>query len=609
MHNFAVERFRRPGVLGKFAFGFAALLLCALALGAYAMIRLHDVERSAQAIRGHWLQTTRALGDIAFLAQRFRVIEAAVVLAPPEGKAAEAKTLNAIRAEIEDALERQAKLVQSTEEQTALAKFRSRWAAYLDLDDRFLKAAALPGDAAAALYRAAMREAIHDLQDALKQAIQYNLAQADLAASASAAEGETARRDILLGLAIALALSLLVGRHLHGAIVRPIGWLTAAMTQLAEGAADVDIPCLARADEIGAMARAAAVFKDASSERRRQLELEADVQRAAAGAARDTATAERERTARAQAQAMRALGAGLRALAEGDLSCSLDADFPREFAGLRDDYEEARERLAETLRAVIDSAAALAHECRDLSVGADDLSARTEQQAASLEQSSAALQQIAATVKDASASATQARAVVVAADGEAKRGAGVVGEAVAAMDGLARSSDEIREITGLIDEIAFQTNLLALNAGVEAARAGEAGRGFAVVATEVRALAQRSAGAAKRISDLIASSGRQVVAGVARVGATGEALSRIAVEISRLNAIVDAVASGAVDQSRGLNEISGAVQEMDRATQGNAAMAQTTNVATRRVSEEIETLDGLVRQFRIAKKTPQRSAA
>jgi methyl-accepting chemotaxis protein len=252
------------------------------------------------------------------------------------------------------------------------------------------------------------------------------------------------------------------------------------------------------------------------------------------------------------------------------------------------------------MRAVASSSALLADEIGELSGGAHELSTRAEQQAASLEESAAALHQITATVKASKDGVTRARTVVAAADNEAKRGAQVIDQAVAAMNGLSQSAREIREITGLIDEIAFQTNLLALNAGVEAARAGGAGRGFAVVATEVRALAQRSADMAKRISDLISNSDRQVQAGVAKVDATGEALGRIAGEVGRLNEIVDSIAQGAADQARGLDEISAAMRELEQTTQSNAGMAGRTSAATQRVSQEIGSLDGRMRQFRFA---------
>jgi methyl-accepting chemotaxis protein len=445
-----------------------------------------------------------------------------------------------------------------------------------------------------------MRESIHVFQDALKKAVKYNVSAADASAKASDEQSASARRDVVIGSLVMGLLCVAVAFYMQRAIVLPVRALTGVMARLAGGETRIEIPGVARSDEIGEMARASAVFQNAAVERRVELEREVAKARAAAIAERGVASAERERAAHAQAKAMQAIAEALRALASGDLQQGIASDFPNEFKGLRDSFEEARDKLNATMRAVASSSALLADEIGELSGGAHELSTRAEQQAASLEESAAALHQITATVKASKDGVTRARTVVAAADNEAKRGAQVIDQAVAAMNGLSQSAREIREITGLIDEIAFQTNLLALNAGVEAARVGGAGRGFAVVATEVRALAQRSADMAKRISDLISNSDRQVQAGVAKVDATGEALGRIAGEVGRLNEIVDSIAQGAADQARGLDEISAAMRELEQTTQSNAGMAGRTSAATQRVSQEIGSLDGRMRQFRFA---------
>jgi methyl-accepting chemotaxis protein len=166
------------------------------------------------------------------------------------------------------------------------------------------------------------------------------------------------------------------------------------------------------------------------------------------------------------------------------------------------------------------------------------------------------------------------------------------------MDAIASSSGHITQIIGVIDEIAFQTNLLALNAGVEAARAGDAGRGFAVVAAEVRALAQRSAGAAKEIKTLIATSSEHVKTGVDLVGETGDALSRIAEQVSRINDAVSGIAASAQEQATGLREVNTAVNQMDQVTQQNAAMVEQSTAASHALTREAEELSRLVGQFK-----------
>jgi methyl-accepting chemotaxis protein len=173
-----------------------------------------------------------------------------------------------------------------------------------------------------------------------------------------------------------------------------------------------------------------------------------------------------------------------------------------------------------------------------------------------------------------------------------------VRKTVTAMSDIETSSRQIGNIIGVIDEIAFQTNLLALNAGVEAARAGEAGRGFAVVATEVRALAQRSADAAKEIKALISASGQQVESGVKLVGETGRALDRIVAQVVKVNELVSDIAASAQEQSTGLAQVNTAVNQMDQVTQQNAAMVEQSTAASHSLAGEAEELARLVGRFR-----------
>jgi methyl-accepting chemotaxis protein len=184
--------------------------------------------------------------------------------------------------------------------------------------------------------------------------------------------------------------------------------------------------------------------------------------------------------------------------------------------------------------------------------------------------------------------------------GDAEDGARIVRDAVGAMSGIKRASDEISEIISVIDGIAFQTNLLALNAGVEAARAGDAGKGFAVVASEVRALAQRSADAASDVKNRIHASGAQVERGVDLVGRTGEALERIVGRITEISGLVATIAKGADEQASGLQQVNIAVGEMDAVTQQNAAMVEQSTAAARSLAEQAEALTDHVARFRLA---------
>jgi methyl-accepting chemotaxis protein len=295
-----------------------------------------------------------------------------------------------------------------------------------------------------------------------------------------------------------------------------------------------------------------------------------------------------------------ALGEALDRLAQGDLVGRLAVEVTPEFQKLKDDFNNAVGILEQTMTRVAGVTEGIRSGSDEIGVAADDLSRRTEQQAASLEETAAALDEITSTVRRSAAGAKQASEVVAGAKTEAERSGVVVNQAVAAMGEIEASSREIGNIIGVIDEIAFQTNLLALNAGVEAARAGEAGRGFAVVAQEVRALAQRSADAAKEIKTLIGASTKQVEAGVGLVGQTGEALRGIVGKVAEIDGLIVQISASAQEQATGLHEVNTAVNQMDQVTQQNAAMVEETTAATHSLKGQTAELVGLISAFRVA---------
>ncbi len=290
---------------------------------------------------------------------------------------------------------------------------------------------------------------------------------------------------------------------------------------------------------------------------------------------------------------------GLTRLAEGNLNHVIKEPFAPAFAKLCADYNTAHTNLRATLTRISEGAEAIRTGTQEISSASDDLARRTEQQAASLEQTAAALDHVTATIKKTSEGSVQAQSMVATAKSDAEHAGQIVGQAVQAMGTIEKSSQQVSQIIGVIDEIAFQTNLLALNAGVEAARAGEAGRGFAVVASEVRALAQRSASAAKEIKTLISASGQQVKAGVALVDETGEALGRIMVKVSEINAIVSEIALTTREQSTALHEVNTAVNQMDQVTQQNAAMVEQATAATHSLAQETSDLSDMLGQFQL----------
>ena len=352
----------------------------------------------------------------------------------------------------------------------------------------------------------------------------------------------------------------------------------------------------------------ASMFKAAEDEARRNREIaeEAQVARAAAEEARFAeAHAAEERQSlqffveEERLSVVNGLAEALGLLAQGDMSCQIKAKFPPEYEQLRTDFNGAIGRLSEALNDIVAAAEAIRSGAGQMSVAADDLARRTERQAASLEETAAALDQITSTVRRTADGAEACSDVVLAARGDAHTSGEVVSQAVEAMSAIEASSSQIGQIIGVIDEIAFQTNLLALNAGVEAARAGEAGKGFAVVAAEVRALAQRSADAAKEIKTLVSVSGAQVETGVRLVGETGHALQRIVDRVAEIEGLVSEIAASAKEQSVGLAQVNQAVGHMDQVTQQNAAMVEESTAASHALAKEAESLADAVARFRI----------
>jgi methyl-accepting chemotaxis protein len=405
--------------------------------------------------------------------------------------------------------------------------------------------------------------------------------------------------SILFGLVAAgaaLVLALWIGSR---KIAAPLTATAKTMDILAGGSVDVEVKGAERKDEVGAMARSVQVFKDNA----------VALRTAEAAQARANAEAEAERrrnqeaadaAAKEQAAVMELIATGLTRLAEGDLTYRLDQDFPDTYKRLQSDFNGAIVQLEETLRTIVNSARGIGAGSDEIASASDDLSRRTEQQAASLEETAAALDEITATVRRSSAGALEASKVVGSTRSDAERSSVVVRNAVEAMNEIEKSSQSISQIIGVIDEIAFQTNLLALNAGVEAARAGEAGRGFAVVAQEVRALAQRSAEAAKEIKTLISTSSQQVNDGVSMVGQTGEALQAIVIKVGEIDALVGEIASSSQEQATGLNQVNAAVNQMDQTVQQNAAMVEQSTAAAHSLKGEAGNLVQMISKFRVS---------
>ncbi|WFU11148.1 methyl-accepting chemotaxis protein [Rhizobium sp. CB3090] len=394
---------------------------------------------------------------------------------------------------------------------------------------------------------------------------------------------------------LAMALGVYVAQT---GIATPLTRLHLRMVTLASGDTTSDIEGLDRRDEIGQMASAVSVFRDNAIEQAR-LEAQAEADRNLSESERAEHEAQRVAEDAHLQQAVQALGDGLKRLADGDLVTHINTQFVAHLDQLRQDFNNSLIRLNEAMQAVGANARAINAGANEIRGSADELSKRTEQQAAAVEETAAALEQITTTVKDAAKRAEEASQLVAHTRAGAERSGEIVRSAVSAMQQIEKSSSEIGNIIGVIDDIAFQTNLLALNAGVEAARAGEAGKGFAVVAQEVRELAQRSANAAKEIKSLITASSTHVQTGVNLVDETGKALDAIVSEVQDINRHVHAIAEASREQSAGLQEINTAVNAMDHGTQQNAAMVEESTAASYNLATEAAALTALLSQFRL----------
>ncbi|MGV1894486.1 HAMP domain-containing protein [Agrobacterium vitis] len=452
-----------------------------------------------------------------------------------------------------------------------------------------------------------LKERFHTHEAAVNQLVDMGNTYGKLRETEAATE--TASRETVsyaLGSALIL-LSLASIVIVQRRALSPLRHMTTAMTAMAHGDLDTPPPYGDRTDEIGEIAHALSIFRDAGLEKRR-LEQEADASRASTEEQRRQREAERAAEAQALRRVVEELGDGLHRLAECNMRTTLDTPFDARFDTLRSDFNDSIVTLQTTLKQVLDETGSLQTNSREMRDAADSLAKRTEQQAAALEETAAALEEVASTVKASTTRTRETRMLVKDARDCTNSSNDVVNNAITAMQRIESVSGEIGTIIGVIDEIAFQTNLLALNAGVEAARAGEAGKGFAVVAQEVRELAQRSAGAAKQIKSLVDRSSTEVASGVKLVGTAGDALTQIGGFVTKIDDNIDAITKAAEEQAIGLQQISSSVNSLDQMTQQNAAMVEETNAISQTLADGAISLAALVNRFQLPA-TPMARAA
>ncbi len=290
----------------------------------------------------------------------------------------------------------------------------------------------------------------------------------------------------------------------------------------------------------------------------------------------------------------------LAALAKGDLTQKIEADFQGVFGQMKDDANATVDQLTAIVGGIKQATDAINVAAREIASGNADLSRRTEQQAASLEETASSMEELTSTVQQNAENARQANQLAIGASDVAVKGGSVVGEVVATMNEINSASKKIVDIIGVIDGIAFQTNILALNAAVEAARAGEQGRGFAVVASEVRSLAQRSAEAAKEIKGLIGDSVNKVADGTMLVDQAGKTMAEIVTSVKRVTDIMADIAAASDEQAAGIEQVNQTVAHMDEVTQQNAALVEEATAAARSLEEQAANLARAVSAFRLS---------
>ena len=560
---------------------YAVIFVVMLAINLLALANVSRIDAIAEDIGVHRRLNYESVSAMALAATQYRLGEAAMAGARDGAEAAAAEQDLAERARSVEA--RIAELdgrLRSPVTQGLLREFAHDWATYRSSGSGQYRRA---GAAALVAFRARAPAFSDVARDATRLLVQQSGSLDNGVATARALVDEArAITFVAMGLTALLVIALLM--MLIRGIARPLDAVTNGLLRLADGDLGVEIAGAGRGDEVGDLAAAAIRLRD------RLL------------------AAEQEK-ARQTALIVTSVGAGLDSLARGDLTTRVDTELEGAFGKLRTDFNDAIEALAAVLAAVQASAAGISEGADEILQASDDLSLRTEKHAAGLEQTSAAMQQITETVRQTAEGVSRVNGVVVETRSDAERSGEVVRRAVEAMSGIERASHEIGDIISVIDGIAFQTNLLALNAGVEAARAGDAGRGFAVVAQEVRALAQRSADAARDVKKRIGSSTEQVGAGAKLVVEAGNALTRIIARVGEIGALVAQIAEAADQQSTGLVQVSKAIAEMDGVTQQNAAMVEQTTAAARALAGEADALAQEVACFLLDRPTPTRAGA
>ncbi|PDS35180.1 methyl-accepting chemotaxis protein [Rhizobium anhuiense] len=602
---------RRPNIKSSLLLIFSGIALLFGLVAYLAVDGLRKTNGSTEEIAAHWLPSVQASQAINLAMTNLRLAYRDHIIAQSD---AEKKTREEAIKVAEDTVGKSVdaylSLASSEHERDLIKTIKESVGGYIASSSQLLALSRANKTEEAGQYLSGeMRSYSEKLKEATTTLVELDVSGSNKAAELSKETFDSIEFYLLATIGVAGLLVLGAVAFVLTGIANPITGITDAMRRLAEGDTASKIPFADRADEIGSMAGAVEIFRQAAITNKR-METEAEESRNRAEGDRIAAQQQAEADASERLRiATSGLAAGLKRLAAGDLAFQLNEAFAPDFEALRHDFNQSVNQLGATLRAISESIGTIDEGTREISSGASDLSKRTEQQAASLEETAAALEEITANVSNSSKRTEETRTVATEANRSAGVSAEVVSHAEEAMERIETSSQQISNIISVIDEIAFQTNLLALNAGVEAARAGEAGKGFAVVAQEVRELAQRSASAAKEIKGLIQNSSKEVESGVKLVRDTGQALKTIGGFITQINHHMDSIATSAKEQSIGLSEVNVAVNRMDQTTQQNATMVQQSTAASDSLAQQAQKLRELIAQFRLDDGASSQSAA
>ncbi len=592
---------RRPSIKTSLIAIFVTIAVVSSGYAWLTIRSLGSIDRAAGDVAHNWLPSVNTVKDLETEIFNLRISYLNhVTVRTPEAIAAADKAVAEEQGKVEEAAKRYEPLISSPREAELLKQIVDGVHAYEKRGADMLELSRVNRNEEAVVILNEMRDLMKPVLGLVDELVKVNVDGA--AKSVTFAEGSYHSALAQTYVTVAVLMLIIIGASIFAimGVAQPVQKITGAMRRLADGDTASDVPFAGREDEIGAMAAAVQVFRDAAIANIRMTQ-EAEESRRSNEEQRIALQRRAEEEARRKLiEATSALAVGMKALAAGDLTYQINEPVSEDFEALRDDFNSAVKQLGDTLTSVAAATRTIDGGTREISAGTEDLSKRTEQQAASLEETAAALDQITVNVTNSTQRAEEAREIATRAKSSATKSGEVVAQAVDAMSRIEGSSNQISNIIGVIDEIAFQTNLLALNAGVEAARAGEAGKGFAVVAQEVRELAQRSAQAAKEIKGLIQNSAGEVGNGVKLVRETGEALKGIENLILSINDHMNAIATSAREQSSGLSEVNTAVNQMDQVTQQNAAMVEESNAASASLAMESERLSDLIARFKLA---------